>query len=174
MIEQSTHTDQELERLCALLDSELDRQRAIVRALDEQAEAARVHDLDRLDESTDTLSRLQRESFESERERLQLLAPIVKRFDLHGADQTLSNLITRVPAPWNTRLETFQREIRETIAQSRERSKSNTHQLRGGLRRVGRVLNSVLGDANGDSGNYTPRGSELGRRASAAVLDASG
>lgn len=163
-----------LDQLCELLDAELSRQQAVLSQLEDQAAAAAVHDVDALDACTAELRRLQHESMLSEQDRLELLRPIVSHYGLTGADQTLSNLVTKVPDPWKSRLSRFQKELRMTVQAARVRSRDNSVHLRGSLRRVGKALDHVLGSDSPEGDNYGARGADVSRRPPAAILDAMG
>lgn len=109
-----------LDKLCALFDEELERQKTVLVMCEAQGAAARQADFEELEARTQGLVVLMESALESEKRRIQLLEWLVNHYRLSETQQTLSDLIVVVPQPWRARMERFQREIRVTLVKTQE------------------------------------------------------
>lgn len=153
-----------LDELCAHFDAELARQRAVLESCRAQGEAMRDHDLESLDTASQRLVLLMEDALAAEKERLRLLRDVVGPFGLEGDGQTLTALIASSPEPWRSRMQAFQREIREVLAATR----AEVHRHAGFLRRAGRIIDrsvsAIIGSAPAHGDAYDKEGKEPAQR----------
>lgn len=172
--ERDTGFEALLERLCRLFDDELERQENVLALCRAQGEAVRAHDVEAMEGRTRALVVLVEDAKKAERERIEILRRVVEVTGLPEDRQTLSDLISAVPGPWNDRMAEFQSRIRRTLGDTRAVARENAALMRHSLRVVNRSVRTATGaDAVTETYDAEGRGPFLAGRAP-AVLDAQG
>jgi len=164
----------ELEKLCALLDDELERQELMVALLQSQHDAILARDVDYLNTKTRAMEAVLKESAEAEKERHTVLRVIVDHYTLSVERQTLTELIRVTPDPFSRRLKDTQRRIQETMADAKRLTQENHRLLRASSSVVTSCLNRLFGNDLQEGREYTRKGQDSGAFPAPALLDRQG
>lgn len=163
-----------LDKLCALFDEELERQRAVLTMCEAQGTAARASDFESLEAHTEGLVGLMESALESEKRRIQLLAWLVEHYHLAETEQTLSDLISVVPQPWRRRMETFQREIRAILTQTQQVVERNEQFMTQASVKLDDSIQQAVEHVSGKQDGYGSRGMEAKGDQRPALLNTTG
>lgn len=166
-------SDHALQKLCELLEDELERQENVLAVCIAQGEAARARDIELLEARATALTRLIEDAVKAEPLRLQLVHEVVQSYGLQPEQQTLSGLIAAAPEPWSGRLALFQQRIREVLGQIRVKVRENNALVRRSLNRVNKTLNALMPPERGRAPLYTASGSH-GLSSGPGFLDSRG
>lgn len=94
----------EIEKLCDMLDDEIERQQNVSAVCEAQHKALCARDVEAIDARNNALELLALESGLEESERSALVAAISRRLDLVPERTRLSDLVSHAPDPWKSRL----------------------------------------------------------------------
>ena len=129
-----------LEALCYLLDDEVERQENILMLCRAQGDAARRHDIERLEAQTGSLVPLLQEAAQGEVLRSRLLSQIACETSLSNPRPSMSDLISVAEEPWRSRLRRLQTRFHETLEATRDVVRGNAGVLRGSLRVIAQAM----------------------------------
>lgn len=167
--------DKALKRLCDLLDEELERQENILVVCRRKHEAIRSMDVPTLETRTKALEVLARETMDAEPERRRALEEAAHLAGLARRGCTLSALAEAVPAPWAARLRMFQRQLKETLDQTRAVAREYARDLRRAKRIADQHIAHMTGEPAPHKGLYGATGALPPRRgATMALVDQRG
>jgi hypothetical protein len=168
--------DKLLDRLCDTLDAELVRQETILTICRKKSDAIRALDMEALEARTAALETVLHETFEAESERHGVMREVVARFGLPEEGETLSGLIEVVPEPWKSRLQHFQRQLKETLDATQAVTRAYARECRQYLQLTGRQFARFGFDSDErKAGLYGPQGMRPGvRGVSSALVDQRG
>jgi hypothetical protein len=152
--------EEHLNKLCDLMEEELERQENVLAITLAQGKAARAHDIEYLEAKTAALTCVLEEGVRAESERLAVLRTVVDAFGLREEEQTLSGLISATPSPWSQRLAHFQVRMQEVLAQTRQAVRDNNRIMRGSLRVIHSTMAVLAHHLHLDPGGYTAQGGE--------------
>ena len=94
----------EIQKLCDMLDDEIERQHNVNAVCEAQHKALCARDVEAIDARNNALELLARESGLDEAERNELVEAISRRLDLAPERARLSDLVSHAPDPWKERL----------------------------------------------------------------------
>lgn len=152
-----------LDSLCEHFDDELERQQNVLAVCRALGQGARVQDHEYLEAKTAALHVLLRQAMAAEQVRLALVHEVVDHYQLPEDRQTLSGLITVVPAPWQSRMQEFQLLMRATLETTRRLVRENNRVLRRSLYVVNQTLAAMDLCEPGGAGAYNGAGGEVVR-----------
>ncbi len=155
--------DMHLNKLCGLLEDELERQQNALDIRRALSRAVKTRDIASVQSMTNSLMLLIQESADAEKERLGLMARMVKYNADNKTLPNLSQIVAAAPEPWRTRLEDFQHRLDHVFGQAMIAAKENEALL---SRAIGIVSDALAAwnrgpDREGDS-SYNARGRECG------------
>lgn len=164
-----------LERLCALLQEELERQETVLAVVQAQHDALLTHDIEYVEAKTTALKLLIAEAAKAEAARIALFREVVAHYGLPLEQQTLTGLIAAAPEPWRSRLRDFQVRLRKTLSNIRLVVAGNGRILRRSLEVVRESLETLSGCAAVSGSSYDAAGRQPGLPAAIpAVVDQKG
>lgn len=143
-----------LDRLCTVLDEELERQELILGLLSAQQEALCAQDRAALHARSEALAVLVRDSHHAEPRRETAFAALADLYELAPQERTLSGLIARCPEPYARRLRALQTRLREVVEATQEQNRSNARQIRRSLRAVSASLRAVRPESTPQYASY--------------------
>ena len=152
-----------LERLCDLLDDELERQENVLALCIAQGKAAREHDHEYLEARTVALGELIEETVRAEAARFDLVGQIVEAYELPIEEQTLSHLIKAAPKPWSLRLRELQHRLRAVLAETQQAVRANSRVMRRSVKVIDEAVTTLTQCGPQAGGNYDARGKEKAR-----------
>ena len=148
-----------LDRLCDVLDEELVRQETVLAICRGKHDAIRSFDVEALEARTAALDSVLRETFEAETERHGILREAIDHLGLPQEDETLTGLIGAVQEPWKSRLQHFQRRLKETLGATQAVTRAYTRELRHCMKLSGRqFVHLGLASEDRKAGIYGPGG----------------
>jgi flagellar biosynthesis/type III secretory pathway chaperone len=159
-------------RLCEVLDAELERQELVLAVLRAQRDAILTRDLEYLEAKTEALNALVREVHQAQGTRLVVLRDVVTALDLALEQQTMTGLILMAHEPWQSRLRELQKQLRAAALESRSLVRSNAVLLRRSMQVVNKCLDSL--QQCEAAAEYNSRGGEPQRARRAALIDQKG
>jgi hypothetical protein len=151
--------DELLERLCAILDRELERQENVQGLCEAQQAAIRARCLPDIEARTAALQLLIKNAVQDELERHRVLHRLVALLELPAERQTLSDIICAVPEPWKARLQYYQARLQSVMHDTRHTVRDTSMVLRRSLRAVNQCL-QVFQEAGAWPPPYTEHGHE--------------
>lgn len=163
-----------LNRLSAHFDELLERQENMLRVSRSQGEAVLAQDRETLEARTAALLVLIQENGQAEKERFELLKPVVEHFDLPLSRQTMSGLIQVLPEPWHSRFAGYQQRLRQVLQETRDQIRSNHLHLRRSMRVVGDAVNLLADVLPQSTAAYSSQGDTPGKTTPPAFLDKKG
>ena len=163
-----------LDKLCALFDEELHRQRAVKRMCKAQGDAARASDFEAMELHTETLVVLMEDALVSEKSRIVLLHWIVEHYRLPESEHTLSDLIKIVPQPWRDRMRTFQTEIRTVLAATQTIVSGNESFMNRASQKLDDTIHLAVEHVVGKADGYSASGKESNEHRRPALLNTVG
>ena len=163
-----------LDKLCALFDEELERQRSVFAMCNAQGAAAREADFEELEARTQGLVVLMEGALESEKRRIHLLEWLVGHYQLAETQQTLSDLIAVVPQPWRARMERFQKEIRAILVKTQEVVERNEQFMTQASVKLDDSIQQAVKHVSGKQDGYGSRGREAKGHHRPALLNTVG
>lgn len=149
-----------LEKLCTILQHEVDRQHMVLAASTELRKALLSLDPDAIDTQVQAQVRAIEESAAAEPERLAVLREIVDGLGLPVEAQTLTGLIRRVQDPWKARLAELQARLNSVLTETQAIVRANQRMLRASLGVVNRQLEIMLPGTIRKDAAYMPTGRE--------------
>ncbi len=165
-----------LDRLCDVLDEELVRQETVLAICRSKHDAIRSFDVEALEARTGALESVLQETFEAETERHGMLRQAIDELGLPQEEETLTDLIGTVQEPWKSRLEHFQRRLKETLETTQAVTRAYTRELRQHMQLSGnQFVRLGLASEDRKAGIYGPGGDRPGALgASSALVDQRG
>lgn len=148
----------DLEKLCQLLEDEIERQDTLLSVCRSQHEALLAQDLATLQARTDALEALIREAAQAHAVRSAVVRPILDRSGVTAANPCLSDLIGVAPPEWKPRLRDLQSRLKVSIATNRTVVRTNARMLRQSLNVTEQLLDAFQACSEGLAGNYTEQG----------------
>lgn len=148
-----------LDRLCDLLDEELERQELVLAVTRSQEEAIMARDIGCIQQKTAALEGLIRDAAQAEKDRKALMETVAQEYGLAPEKQSMSGLISVAPGPWADRLRHFQKELRGVLEQTRRAVHANRRTLRQSQRIVQQCIRS-LQPGTSPPGDYTATGAD--------------
>lgn len=150
--------ENDLTRLCAHFEEELQRQKLVSAICLEQGAAARAHNIADMNEKTHSLVELMDAALEHEKERLTLLKRIVNYYQLPEKNHTLSELIKAVPAPWKFHMQRFQSSIQKVLQQTQETVRNNEGFMRNASEKLDASIKKISGPEKSKDPSYSSNG----------------
>lgn len=126
--------DEQLDRLCALLDAEIQRQEDLRSILKAQQEALLAQDVPNLQARTAAMELLTRETAQAQTLRDEILRPLKLSMGLDSVRPGLSELVAAVSDSWSRRLKELQDTLRAVVSENRGLVRSNARLLRRSMR----------------------------------------
>lgn len=163
-----------LNRLSRHFDELLERQENMLRISRSQGQAVLSQDRETLEARTAALLVLIQENGAAEKERIELLKPVVTHFDLPVSRQTMSGLVQVLPEPWHSRFASYQQRLRQVLEETREQIRSNHLQLRRSMRIVGDAVGMLADVLPQSTTAYSAQGDAPGKLTPPAFLDRKG
>ncbi|MFO7776008.1 MAG: flagellar protein FlgN [Candidatus Hydrogenedentota bacterium] len=151
--------EQVLEALCQVFDAELERQQSVQSLVATQRAALLSGDRDTLEQTTQDIEHVIRNSVAAESERSHLVQELVDAYGLPPERHTLTGLIEVAPEPWRSRMAHFQGMLQSTLDETRRTVTDNNRLLRQSARWTQSCLDIIIewaGEAN--TGRYDARG----------------
>jgi len=164
--------EQAFDRLCEVLDAEVERQELVLAVLRAQRDAILTGDVEYLDAKTEALNALVREVHRAQRARLEVLRELVAALNLSPGQQTMTDLINKADDPWRSRLRELQTRLRAVVRESSGLVRSNAVLLRRSMHVVDKCLNTL--QQNEAAAEYNARGAGPERACRAALIDRKG
>lgn len=135
------------ERLCEMLDDEVERQENVLAVCQAQSEAMKSNDLEFLEAKTVALVVLIQEAAQATRERSAVFEAIAAEQRLTREGLAFGDVITAAPEPLRGRLAESHRRLRAVLKETRPVAMSNASSLRHALRAVRASLAVVTPEA---------------------------
>ena len=132
------------ERLCEMLDDEVERQENVLAVCQAQSEAVKTNGLEYLEAKTASLVVLIQEAAQASRERSGVMESIAAEHGLNRVGLIFSDVVAAAPEPLRGRLAESHRRLRAVLKQTRPVAISNASSLRQALRGM-RASLAVLG-----------------------------
>jgi hypothetical protein len=154
----STHAA--LERLCSVLDQELERQELLHGIVRAQHAAIREQDYQTLEARTEAIAVLARDSRDAESERHALFDQLAAAYELPAGGRNMSGLIAACPAPFSRRLKELQAALRGLLEATQQQVQDNARLVQRSLRVVKVSLAAAQPDSQptGYPGMHAPGG----------------
>ena len=149
-----------LDRLCTILQHEVERQHVVLAASTDLRRALLSLDPVAIDAQIQAQVRAIEETAAVEPERITVLREIVDVLELPVEAQTLSGLIRRVQEPWKARLAELQARLKSVLTETQAIVRANERMLRASLGAVNRRLEIMLPGSVRNDAAYTPAGRE--------------
>ena len=160
------------ERLCEVLDAELERQELVLAVLRAQRNAMLARDVEYLEAKTEALGALVRDVHRAQEARLAVLGDVVAAMGLPVERQTMTGLIAAAQEPWKSRLRELQKQLRAAVRESSGLVRSNAVLLRRSMQVVNKCLDTL--QQCEAAAEYDARGGEPERPREAALIDQKG
>lgn len=158
-----------LERCCAVLEAEIERQEHVLDICREQGRAARARDIDALESATRDLARAVNSVMHAEAERIAVIADSARGLGIVPHDLRLSRLVRLAPQPFRSRLIGIQRRLRTVVSVTRHVVEANGRLFFESVRTADSLMAQLLGEAprpdtysrDGRNPNAPPRANAL-------------
>ncbi|HUW61323.1 MAG TPA: flagellar export chaperone FlgN [Candidatus Bathyarchaeia archaeon] len=135
------------ERLCEMLEDEVERQENVLAVCQAQSEAMKSNDIEYLEAKTAALVVLIQEAAQAARERSAVLEAIVAEHSMNREGLVFSDVVAAAPEPLRGRLTESHRRLRAVLKATRPVVLSNTSSLRHAVRAVRASLAAVRPEA---------------------------
>lgn len=124
------------ERLCGMLDDEVERQENVLAVCQAQSEAVKTNDLEYLEAKTAALVVLIKEAAQAARERSALMELIATEHRLNRTGLHFNDLVAVAPEPLRDRMAESHRRLRNVLKETRPVALSNASSMRHALRAI--------------------------------------
>jgi hypothetical protein len=161
------------EKLCTVLEDELERQQLVLRLCVLQEEAVQQRDAELLQRRTAALNEVLSDVAQAEGERMEAAKAAVEMLQLPREQQSLSHLVASAPAPYGERLREVQAQLQSTMEESALLVRRNNRVIRRLLAKANDTLRGLYGVA-GNNGNYGANGERDAASSGATLLNQAG
>jgi septal ring factor EnvC (AmiA/AmiB activator) len=161
--------DAVFEKLCGLLEDELERQQTVCAVCEAQRLAVLENDIKAIQGHSNALESLIRESARAQSERQEALRRLYEALQLSGDPATLSPVVEASPEPWRSRLAYLRDRIHAVVADTRRSVRGNARTIRQSLR-LTQALLAAFRPSQTAPGAYSEHGSDTRDAAPAPML----
>lgn len=163
-----------LDKLCALFDEELTRQKSVQSMCIAQGKAARDSDFESMETHTEGLVVLMESALQAEKRRLEVFEWLVMHYGMPKESHTLSDLIVIVPQPWRSRMLLFQSAMKKTLEQTQDIVRWNEAFMNKASEKLDDSIQDAVGQVSVKQDGYGARGFEAQSQQQPALLNTIG
>lgn len=164
-----------LDKLCAVFESELERQENVLRLTQSQEQALVLRDTELLAARTHALNLLLNEAALAEPERIRVAREAVDALALPESQHSLTGVVQASPDPWRTRLSELQQRLKLVMHDTALVVRRNNRMLQPLLQKTNDTIALLFGNQQAAHPGYTMSGyHQAHNNAGSRLLDQAG